>query len=146
MLCGVTCLQMICEYFGRKYSMETLSNYCFATIEGISILGLSEGANKLGLHTLCGRTTPELLCQAPLPCILHWNQNHFVVLYKIQKRSNKEYWFYIADPGRDLIRYNGKEFANFQNTNSENNLSSLIEDRQENKQFFNFPDLGLSSA
>jgi ATP-binding cassette subfamily B protein len=111
MLCGVTCLQMICEYFGKKYSAETLSNYCFATIEGISILGLSEGANKLGLHSLCGRTTPELLNQAPLPCILHWNQNHFVVLYKIRKRGNKGYWFYIADPGKGLVCYNEKEFA-----------------------------------
>ena len=64
--------------------------------------GFLEAANKLGLHSVCGRVSMEQMQQAPLPCILHWNQNHFVVLYK-QKRGKK---FYIADPGKGLITYN----------------------------------------
>lgn len=78
----------------------------FATTEGVSMLGISEAANKLGLHTICGRVTMEQLPQAPLPCILHWSQNHFVILYKI--KNNKK--FYIADPGKGLVTYTEKEF------------------------------------
>jgi ATP-binding cassette subfamily B protein len=107
MQCGITCLAMICKHYGKEFSIETLSRYCFATTEGVSLLGISEAANKLGLHSVCGRVSMEQMKEAPLPCILHWNQNHFVVLYK-QKRGRK---FYIADPGKGLITYNRKEFA-----------------------------------
>ena len=108
MQCGITCLQMICKYNGKEYSLESLSRYCFATTEGVSMLGISEAANKLGLHTICGRITMEQLPQAPLPCILHWSQNHFVILYKI--KNNKK--FYIAAPGKGLVTYTEKEFKN----------------------------------
>ena len=106
MQCGITCLQMICKYNGKEYSLESLSRYCFATTEGVSMLGISEAANKLGLHTICGRVTMEQLPQAPLPCILHWSQNHFVILYKIKNKKK----FYIADPGKGLLTYAEKEF------------------------------------
>lgn len=106
MQCGITCLQMICKYYGKEYSLESLSRYCFATTEGVSLLGISEAANKLGLHTICGRVTMEQLPQAPLPCILHWSQNHFVVFYQIKKKKK----FYIADPGKGLLTYTEKEF------------------------------------
>ena len=106
MQCGITCLQMICKYNGKEYSLESLSRYCFATTEGVSMLGISEAANKLGLHTICGRITMEQLPQAPLPCILHWSQNHYVILYKIKNKKK----FYIADPGKGLLTYAEKEF------------------------------------
>ena len=106
MQCGITCLQMICKYNGKEYSLESLSRYCFATTEGVSMLGISEAANKLGLHTICGRITMEQLPQAPLPCILHWSQNHFVILDKIKNKKK----FYIADPGKGLLTYAEKEF------------------------------------
>ncbi|MBP8935215.1 MAG: peptidase domain-containing ABC transporter, partial [Prevotella sp.] len=106
MQCGVACLQMVSKYFGREYSLHFLSNICFATSEGVSMLGISEAANKIGLHSVCARATVEELSEVSLPCILHWNQNHFVVLYKV-KRGKK---FYIADPGKGLITYNIDEF------------------------------------
>ncbi len=106
MQCGITCLQMICKHHGKEFSLDSLSRYCFATTEGVSLLGISEAANKLGLHTICGRVTMEQLPQAPLPCILHWSQNHFVVLYKIKKGKK----FYIADPAKGLVTYTEKEF------------------------------------
>ncbi len=106
MQCGIACLQMICKYFGRDYSMETLSQLCFATTEGVSLLGISETAGKLGLHTVAGRVTTETFDKAPLPCILHWNQNHFVVLYKV-RRGKK---FYVADPGKGRVTYDLDEF------------------------------------
>ena len=107
MQCGIACLAMICKHYGKEFSIETLSRHCFASTEGVSLLGISEAANKLGLHSVCGRVSMEQMQQAPLPCILHWNQNHFVVLYK-QKQGKK---FYIADPGKGLITYNRKEFV-----------------------------------
>ena len=106
MQCGVACLQMVSKYFGREYSLHFLSDICFATNEGVSMLGISEAANEIGLHSVCTRATAEELSKVSLPCILHWNQNHFVVLYKV-KRGKK---FYIADPGKGLITYNIDEF------------------------------------
>ena len=106
MQCGIACLQMICKYHGKEYSQDTLSRYCFATNEGVSLLGISEAATRLGLHTTCGRVTTEQLHKAPLPCILHWNQNHFVVLYRIKKGKI----CYIADPGKGLVTYDDREF------------------------------------
>ena len=106
MQCGVACLQMICRYYKGRYSTETLHRYCFATNEGVSLLGISEAACKLGLNTTSGRMTVEQLVQAPPPCILHWNQNHFVVLYKIRRGKT----FYIADPGKGKIKYTKEEF------------------------------------
>lgn len=105
MQCGVACLKMICEYYGRTYSFDFLNHYCFATTEGVSLLGISEAAGKLGLHTLAGRVVLKQLAEAPLPCILHWNQNHFVVLYKVKKNRT----FYIADPGKGLLTYTQEE-------------------------------------
>ena len=109
MQCGVTCLQMICRYYKKIYSIystDTLHQYCFATNEGVSLLGISDAAKKLGLRTVCGRITVNQLNASSLPCILHWNQNHFVVLYKIRRGKT----FYIADPGKGKIKYTKEEF------------------------------------
>ena len=75
MQCGITCLQMICKHYGKEFSTETLSSYCFATTEGVSLLGISEATNKLGLYCICGRVSMEQMREAPLPCILHWKRN-----------------------------------------------------------------------
>lgn len=107
MQCGIACLQMVCEHFGRTYSSDVLSQLCFATTEGVSLLGMSETAKTLGLHTMCAKVSIDSLAEAPLPCILHWNQNHFVVLYKVKKGRV----FYVADPGKGLVKYNREEFA-----------------------------------
>ena len=106
MQCGIACIQMVCKYFGREYSLDSLSKLCFATTEGVSLLGINEAANSLGLNTACAKATTTALCGAPLPCILHWNQNHFVVLYKIKKGKK----FYVADPGKGLATYGLDEF------------------------------------
>ena len=74
MQCGIACLQMVCKYFGREYSLDSLSKLCFATTEGVSLLGTNESANTLGLHTTCARATTMALSEAPLPCILHLNE------------------------------------------------------------------------
>lgn len=106
MQCGITCLAMICRHYGKVYSIDTLSKICYATTEGVSMLGINEAATSLGFQTICGRISINQLSQVPLPCILHWEQNHFVVLYKV-KNGKK---FYIADPGKGLITYTLEEF------------------------------------
>lgn len=106
MQCGIACLQMVCRYFGKEYSAESLSRLCSATTEGVSMLGICRTAERLGLKTVSGRMTVDKLCNAPMPCILHWNQNHFVVLYKVYNGKT----FCIADPGKGLIKYSREEF------------------------------------
>lgn len=106
MQCGVACLRMICWYHGRDVSMSELSQICNPSNEGVSLLGISEAAELLGLHTVSGRISVEDLKNDPLPCILHWNQNHFVVLYKVKKKR-----YYIADPAKGIIKYTAQEFA-----------------------------------
>ena len=107
MQCGVACLQMICKYFGRDYSIDSLSKICSATTQGVSMLGLNGAATEIGFHALCAKVAISDLIKGPLPCLLHWDQCHFVVLYKV-KGSRK---FYVADPGKGLVIYNQQEFA-----------------------------------
>lgn len=106
MQCGIACLRMVAEYFGRKYTMEELERRCFATTEGVSMLGITQAAEKLGFRTVGARVRTDELSDGPLPCIIHWNQNHFVVLYKVKKGRK----FYVADPGKGLLAYSAEEF------------------------------------
>lgn len=109
MQCGVACLAMICCYYGREYSLEFLSHICDINKNGVSLLGISEAAQKLGFSTIAGYTTTQKLKSAQLPCILHWNQNHFIVLYKI--KGNDKY--YVADPSKGTIVYSLEEFEHY---------------------------------
>lgn len=104
--CGIACLQMICKYYGKEYSYSYVSKICIATTEGVSMLALEEAAVILNLKPITGRLTVGELYYVSNPCILHWNQNHFVVLYKVKKGKK----FYIADPGKGLVSYNIDDF------------------------------------
>lgn len=87
--CGATCLRMICNFYGINYSLERLTKYTRTTRSGTSVYNLLEASEKLGFRTLCVKIDLQMLRnEAPLPCILHWNQNHFVVLYKIKKKKS----------------------------------------------------------
>ena len=84
--CGPSCLRMIAKHYGKTYSLQALREKCFITREGVSLLGISDAAESIGLHTLGVKIDFEKLCEeAPLPCIVHWKQRHFVVVYKIEK-------------------------------------------------------------
>jgi ATP-binding cassette subfamily B protein len=104
--CGPTSLRMIAKYYGRSYSLQTLREKAFITREGVSMLGISDAAESIGFRTNGVKISlAQLKKEAPLPCILHWNQNHFVVLYKIKKDG-----FYIADPASKRIVFTEEEF------------------------------------
>lgn len=105
--CGPACLQMIAKFYGRYYNLPTLRERCFITREGVSLLGISHAAESIGLRTTGIRCSMEELGKkARLPLIAHWNQQHFVVLYKIENEK-----YYIADPAHGLVVYTKKEFA-----------------------------------
>ncbi len=80
MQCGTTCLQMISEFYGKNYSSDYLSKLCSPTKEGVSLHRINESANKLGFNTICVRIVTNVLLKNSSTCILHWNQNHFVVV------------------------------------------------------------------
>ena len=109
--CGPTCLRMIARFYGKNYSLQTLRERSFITREGVSMLGISDAAESIGFHTSGVRITLKQLKEdMPLPCILHWRQNHFVVCYDI--REKRTGWqFRIADPATKLIDYPEEEFA-----------------------------------
>lgn len=108
MECGVACLWMICNHYKQNVSIKRLSELCGVTTSGVSLLGISNAATALGLHTIAGRVTIRQLSEALLPCLLHWNQNHFVVLYKI-----KNHHYYIADPAKGYATYKDDDMKKY---------------------------------
>lgn len=103
--CGPTCLRMVAKYYGRHYNADTLRQMAGFNKTGVSLLGISDTAEKIGFRTRGTRITLQQLEEVPHPCILHWNQNHFVVLTKISRAGVK-----IADPNKGLLLYTPAEF------------------------------------
>lgn len=104
--CGPTSLRMIVKHYGRNISLQTLREKTQIGKEGVSILGISEAAEAIGFRTQSVKLTYQSLTEeAKLPSILHWNQNHFNVLYKAKKNK-----LYVADPAKGLIILSPQEF------------------------------------
>lgn len=110
--CGPACLCMVAAHYDKQFTLEHLRASAFIGKDGVSLLGISKAAEHIGLRTVGGRITfDKLIEKAVLPCIVHWNQNHFVVVYKI-KKIRKGYKIYVADPGKGLLTYDKAEFCN----------------------------------
>lgn len=104
--CGPTCLRIVAKHFGKIYTIEYLREKSHITQQGSSFGGIAEAAEIIGLTTLGVNVNYETLAnQAPLPCIVHWRQRHFIVVYKIEKGK-----VYVSDPAHGLITYTKKEF------------------------------------
>ena len=109
--CGPACLTMIAAHYGRHYTLDHLREQCFIGREGVSLLGISKAAEQIGFRTVGGRLTFDKLAEkALLPCVVHWNQEHFVVVYAIRKKK-KEYTVSVADPGKGLVTYSREAFC-----------------------------------
>ena len=106
MQCGVACMAMICRHYDKGLSISWLESLCHASKEGVSLKALHDLSIELGMDSVAGKVSLDNLHEVPLPCILHWNQNHFVVLYKINDRYTH---FWIADPGKGKYRCDIKE-------------------------------------
>jgi ATP-binding cassette, subfamily B, bacterial len=104
--CGPSCLKMVAGFYKMNFSLDSLRKKCYITREGVSFLGLSEAADSLGFRTIGVKIPFEILSEnVPLPCIVHWRQKHFIVIYKIK---NKKIW--AADPAVGLIKFTQEEF------------------------------------
>lgn len=104
--CGPTCLRMVAKHHGRLYPLPLLRDWCFIDREGVSLAGISEAAERVGLRTMAVRIDFEMLAEnAPLPCIVHWNQNHFIVVYRC---TTTQVW--VADPGAGKFKLSKSEF------------------------------------
>ena len=125
--CGPTCLRMVAKHYGKHYSLETLRQKSFIGREGVSMLGISTAAESIGFRTIGVHISFEQLAEAPLPCIVHWKQNHFVIVYDIKIRKNRERpivetrhgtslqippegTVYVADPAQGHIKFTVQEF------------------------------------
>jgi ATP-binding cassette subfamily B protein len=113
--CGPTCLRMVAKHYGRNFSLQTLREKSYITREGVSLMGISQAAESIGFRTL-GVTLnfDQLSKEAPLPLIVHWNQNHFIVVYKTTKNK-----IYTADPAYGLLSYSKADFMNSWLSNKE---------------------------
>ncbi|WP_183575580.1 peptidase domain-containing ABC transporter [Mucilaginibacter sp. X5P1] len=112
--CGPTCLRMVSEYYGKSFSLKYLRDISFISKEGVSLFTISNAAERLGFKTLKLKLTADYLIEnVPLPCILHWNNDHFIVLYKIKGSvlNKNRIKFYIADPGLGKLVLDYKTFV-----------------------------------
>lgn len=104
--CGPSCVRMIAKFYGKTYSLQTLREKSYLSRDGVSMMGISEAAESVGFRTMGVSLTPEkLFSTAPLPLVVHWKQNHFVIVYKVTKDT-----VYVADPAFGLVKYTKAEF------------------------------------
>ena len=133
--CGPICLKIISKHYGKDLSINHSRKLSKKNREGVSLLGLSEAAEEIGFQTM-GIKTPfsEIKVGIELPCVAYWNQEHFVVLYKITKQ-----FVYVSDPAQGLVKYTHKEFKKnwCGNAESEEGVLLLLEptDRFYNLEF-----------
>jgi ATP-binding cassette subfamily B protein len=107
--CGATCLRIIAQYYNKKYTLQYLREKAYTTREGVSLLSISNAAEAIGFRTRGVKLSYDSLKQSSqLPCIAHWNQNHFVVVYKINEK-----YVYVSDPAHGLLKYSKNEFLKY---------------------------------
>lgn len=113
--CGAACLSMVSRYCGKYHPVSALRERCHAMRDGVSMLGLSEAAEGLGMRTMGVRITfAQLVEEAVLPCIAHWKQNHFIVVYRVKARRRSDGGWtgtvHVADPAHGLARLPVEDF------------------------------------
>ncbi len=125
--CGPTCLKIIAKHYGKTVNIQELRNLSETTREGSNLLNISDAAEKIGFRSLGVKLDLNNINEVPLPCILHWNKEHYIVLYKIKKQT-----YYISDPAIGLMTYNQQEFLKFwignnANEETEEGIALLLE-------------------
>jgi ATP-binding cassette, subfamily B, bacterial len=135
--CAPTCLKMVAGFYGKDYSLEYLRELCYLGKDGVSLLSVNEAAEKLGFRTVMVKLSYEKLVKdCPLPCILHWNQDHFVVLSEIKKKGNfitrvfskqaDDPEMVIADPAHGIIKLDKNSFLKAWIASSNNRGAALL--------------------
>ncbi|UKJ07510.1 peptidase domain-containing ABC transporter [Solitalea lacus] len=144
--CGPTCIRIIAKYYGRNYPLQYLREKCCINREGVSLLGISEASEQIGFRTIAVKINyKQLLSEATLPCIVHWKQNHFIVVYKI--KGNK---VFVSDPAKGLMQYTKQEFLQGWQGTSKDDLGIVLlmeptnrfnEEHEELSQSLNFKSI-----
>lgn len=130
--CGPTCLQMIAKYHGKSIRLADLRKWCHLDREGVSLRGLAIAAEQIGYRTLSVKLPFEAsgnsasLIDIPLPAILHWNHNHFVVAYKIDKK-----YVWIADPNQGKVKLDRNSFMHSWATDVDQGIALILEKSRE---------------
>ena len=108
--CGPTCLRIIAKHYGRIFPIERIRELCHKTREGVSLLQISDAAEKMGFHSVgVALSWQQIRDEATFPCIVHWCQSHFIVVYDIARHHGK--WFvYVSDPAMGLLKYTEEQF------------------------------------
>lgn len=133
--CGTTCLRMIAAFYGKKISMECINRLCSYTMNGTTMLGLKKTAEQLNFDVLGIKTNiDKLATEVPLPCILFWRQEHFVVLYKV-KRKGQNILFYVADPIGSRYKYSQEEIEKCWLLESNEGAALCLEPAQNFKEY-----------
>ena len=135
--CGPSCLRMVAGFYGRSYSLQQVRNLSHVTREGVSLLGLSDAAENMGFRSRGVRLTwDQLKNEVQLPCIIHWNQNHFVVVTAINRKGssfpffrkkNEEEVVQIADPAHGLLEYIKSDFLKHWTSSGNEGIALLLE-------------------
>lgn len=143
--CGPSCLAMITSYYGKPYGLQYLRDHCFISREGVSILAINNAAQKIGFKTIATRISVEDIDNEFLPCILHWNQNHFVLLTKVSKPPfSREKIYSIADPAHGILKLKEEEFKKSWQKNTDTGVALLLEPTDSFFQMQNIPDPKVS--
>jgi len=132
--CGPACLCMVSSYYGKKYSLQYIRENSFITREGVSLLGITEASQKIGFDNLSAKLTIDALKKKKesFPCILHWNQNHFVVLRKITKSFfSDKYIYHLSDPAHGLIKIDEIKFKKYWISDSNKGIALFLEPTKE---------------
>lgn len=141
--CGPTVLKIVGKYYDKVFSLDKLRTITFAAKDGVSLFAISEAAEQIGFKTIGGRIKFDKLAkEAYLPCIVHWNQEHFVVVYKIKQKSifRKQAKVYISDPARGLISYTEEEFKkHWISTKSEGEDKGIVLLLEPTEEFYKQP-------
>ncbi|MGM9850959.1 MAG: peptidase domain-containing ABC transporter [Muribaculaceae bacterium] len=114
MQCGAACLSMICKFYGKSYPLNWLDMNCFPSRDGVSMLAMKKAAEAIGFEVECNRIKFCHLCEIQFPSIIHWNNNHFVVLYGCSKGK-----YILGDPARGIVRYSESEMISHLPTSSD---------------------------
>lgn len=139
--CGPTCIKIIAKFYKKVIAVQQIRSLSETTRVGSTLLGISDAAEKIGFRSLGVKLNLKKLSVTPLPCILHWNKVHFVVLYKIKSHSvssrhlsqrERNYIFFVSDPAHGLLTYTKQEFlkswiGNNANDNTEEGIALLLE-------------------
>ncbi len=127
--CGATCLRMIAQFYGRSHSLQSMREKCHVDREGVSILGISEGAESIGMRTLVVKIpfvtdSPEDsgMTEVPLPCIVHWEQRHFIVVYKVNQK-----YVWVADPAKGKMKLSREAFEKGWLSDDQKGITLLLE-------------------